>query len=371
MKSISEQQFYDLLSLKLSGDATAHQLACLQEQLLGNPHWQFINDQMMQSPGSACKPEEYTRQAYAAHFVKMQLLGKFESGTHSPAIETNLFSPQAYPVSLLRRVAYPLLLAGLFAGVILSIRYYFIKDNVTTIPVTLNEVATRKGSKSNVKLPDGTIVWLNADSKLTYREQFIGKTREVSLIGEAYFDVAHDTVHPFIIHTGNANITVIGTAFNVRNYPEDDTWETTLMRGKIEVSLNENPGEKIILKPLQKLIIAKDNYSSKKKGSPGLSPEGTTNQLILTTVNFLHKDSLVAETSWINDKLVFINEPLEKIAFELERQFAITVIFKTAGVKDYRYTADFDKQSLEKILQIIRMSKKINYSITDSSVIIE
>src|SRR5205085_10891901 len=87
--------------------------------------------------------------------------------------------------------------------------------------IAQNTVMTKPGSKSKLQLPDGTQVWLNSDSKITYGESFMGATREVQLSGEAYFDVVKDKEHPFIIHTQSIDLKVLGTAFNVRSYANE------------------------------------------------------------------------------------------------------------------------------------------------------
>jgi ferric-dicitrate binding protein FerR (iron transport regulator) len=232
----------------------------------------------------------------------------------------------------------------------------------------VNEVITKRGSKSSIKLPDGTIVRLNTDSRLTYLNFTAGKTREVTLEGEAYFDVAHDSSRPFIIHTGKINIKVLGTSFNVRNYPQDKVLETSLIKGKIEVSLKSRPDDIIILKPTEKLIIAKeqDELSASTKTIASID-----NKVVLTSITYLRNDSLVAETSWLNDKMVFVNQPLERIAIELERKYAINISFKDEKVKKYRYTGVFENVSLEKVFQLIKYSKNINYKINDKNIVIE
>jgi ferric-dicitrate binding protein FerR (iron transport regulator) len=232
----------------------------------------------------------------------------------------------------------------------------------------VNEVVTKRGSKSSIKLPDGTIVRLNTDSRLTYLNFTAGKNREVTLIGEAYFDVAHDSSRPFIIHTGKINIKVLGTSFNVRNYPQDKELETSLIKGKIEVSLDSRPEDIITLKPTEKLIIAKeqDELAAATKVTNNID-----NKVVLTSITYLRHDSLVAETSWLNDKMVFVNQPLDKIAIELERKYAITINFKDEKVKKYRYTGVFENVSLEKVFQLIKYSKNINYKIDNKNIVIE
>ena len=122
-------------------------------------------------------------------------------------------------------------------------------------------------------LPDGSTVWLNAGSRLTYDSLYGTTLREVTLSGEAYFDVVKNPKKPFIIHTGKINIRVLGTVFNVKSYPEEQTIETSLIKGSIEVSFPSQPSKKIILKPNQKLIIDKTETNASKNtnhsGMPG------------------------------------------------------------------------------------------------------
>ncbi len=355
MNNISENQFYNLLSLKLSGDANAAELQLLLEQLEANPQWQFLYDQMMLT-GSVYPPENI-EQAYAGHIVKMHLQGKLDN--------ENLYTEEP-PKKSFKRIIYALAIAASFIGI-----SFFVYLKATTNDIvknSMNEVATKKGSKSFIKLPDGTQVWLNADSKLTFKENFGNKTREVSLNGEAFFDVFHDAEHPFIIHTGKADIKVLGTTFNIRNYAVDRTMEATLIKGKIEVTLTDRPDEKIIIHPQEKIIISKESSLALNAKPQTINNIPAVRKVILTTVTF--KDTLIAETGWMKDKMVFVNQPLEKIAEELERKFAVTIIFKNDKVKEYRYTGVFEKETLSEIFQIIRLSRKINYTINDKIITI-
>jgi ferric-dicitrate binding protein FerR (iron transport regulator) len=365
MNKQTEQYFFDLISLKLSGDATESQLAEISTILKANPSLQFLYDQMIEPV--YCDKEAASRadQAYATHYVKMQLAGMFDSANDQS------FEPQVEKPTGFSKIK--LAFIGIAAGVftIFFINYSLLLDKSVTKQSNsgfVNEVVTKRGSKSSIKLPDGTIVRLNTDSRLTYLNFTAGKNREVTLIGEAYFDVAHDSSRPFIIHTGKINIKVLGTSFNVRNYPQDKELETSLIKGKIEVSLDSRPEDIIILKPTEKLIIAKeqDELSAATKVTNSID-----NKVVLTSITYLRHDSLVAETSWLNDKLVFVNQPLDKIAMELERKYAITINFKDEKVKKYRYTGVFENVSLEKVFQLIKYSKNINYKIDDKNIVIE
>ena len=125
------------------------------------------------------------------------------------------------------------------------------------------EVAARPGVRTKVVLPDGTQVWLNSNSKLKYSPDFNLHSREVDLEGEAYFDVAKDMERPFIVHASTIDVRVLGTAFTIKSYPQDETIEATLLKGAIEISGRDNPGApRIILKPDEKLVLNKHWLSS-------------------------------------------------------------------------------------------------------------
>ena len=365
MNKQTEQYFFDLLSLKLSGDATESQLAEISAMLKNNPDLQFLYDQMIEPVYCEKEAASIADQAYATHYVKMQLAGMFDSA-NDQNFETEVEKPTGFTK---RKLAFIGIAAGIFTIFFIN---YSLRLDKSVIKQTnnafVNEVVTKRGSKSSIKLPDGTIVRLNTDSRLTYLNFTAGKNREVTLIGEAYFDVAHDSSRPFIIHTGKINIKVLGTSFNVRNYPQDKELETSLIKGKIEVSLESRPEDIITLKPTEKLIIAKeqDELAAATKVKSSID-----NKVILTSITYLRHDSLVAETSWLNDKMVFVNQPLDKIAIELERKYAINISFKDEKVKKYRYTGVFENVSLEKVFQLIKYSKNINYKIDDKNIVIE
>src|SRR3984957_19558734 len=138
--------------------------------------------------------------------------------------------------------------------------YYFHrpKIEVGNIVEKSNEIISKSGARTKLMLPDGSQVWLNSGSKLTYSNAYNNNTREVELEGEAYFDVSKDLERPFIVHASSLNIKALGTAFVVKSYPQDETVEATLLRGIIEVSRKDYPdGSKVILKPNEKLIFSK------------------------------------------------------------------------------------------------------------------
>lgn len=254
---------------------------------------------------------------------------------------------------------------------------YFIYQKTTRVSFakvaskeTFKIQETPKGSKSTITLSDGTRVIMNADTRLRYPQSFNGATREVYLTGEAFFDVRHNAKKPFIIHTDKINIKVLGTEFNVKSYPGDSTSETTLIRGLIEVTLKDRPDDRIILKPKEKLIVSN---RSVEKSSPEIKKTSPTYSagLLISNLHYISKsDSAVAETSWIDNKLVFQDESFGNLAADMSRKYDVNIQFSNDEIKDYRFTGVFEKETLEEALNALQLTEKFNYKIDGTSITI-
>ena len=251
--------------------------------------------------------------------------------------------------------------------------YYYNKALASTnnTPIVKSEISTKSGSRSKIKLPDGTTVWLNSNSTLTYNNENFGvQVREVSLVGEAYFDVIENTSKPFIIHTSKMDIKVLGTAFNVKSYINDKTTETTLIRGSVEVTLNDRQ-EKIMLKPNEKLIFNTDQNKTKKLNA-------TNNELVnkdepiisLGHVTVYPKDNSIVETAWLQNKLVFKNETLENIALKMERWYGTTILINSESLKKELLTGSFEKESIYQALRALQYTTKFTYTTNANTIII-
>jgi ferric-dicitrate binding protein FerR (iron transport regulator) len=330
-----ENIFYKLTALKLSGEATAQDLEQLEAIITNYPELRFFSDQIIKPPAQeGDKAQELAEQYYAAHAVDMHLKGLWQDNKNSTP------EPGITVRKKTRRYA-------VFASLILAAAIFpiMILPRRPVLQNIKNETATTKGSKSTVKLPDGTVVMLNANSRLSHYEKFKGETREVSLTGEAYFDVVHDPAHPFIIHTPAGDIKVLGTSFNVKAFA-NGFLETTLIHGKVAIFLKNHKDNNFVLSPGQKLVTRNSGHST---DSVAILP--------ITTL----KDTLVAETSWTKGQLVFVNKPLVDIAKDLERIFDVTIQFKSDKAKEYRYTGVYDDTSLDQILEILQLSRHITY----------
>src|SRR5690606_19067728 len=173
-------------------------------------------------------------------------------------------------------------------------------------------VSTRNGSRTRMMLPDGTLVFLNAGSELSYKEDFGMMTRSVHLKGEAYFDVTKNAEKPFLINTSTITVRVTGTILNVKSYPDENHSETSLIRGSIEIHANNQPDKRYVLKPKEKLIVMNLPALNRSSAENAVVSEQKANAAI-SQIGFLSGDSSVVETSWVDNKLIFQNEKLSDL----------------------------------------------------------
>jgi transmembrane sensor len=240
----------------------------------------------------------------------------------------------------------------------------------------VTSVSAPLGSKSQVELPDGTRVWLNAGSKITYNNSFGGSAREVLLTGEAYFDVKRNEKSPFFVKTNKlVTIKVLGTAFNVKAYPEEDYVETTVERGKVQVS-KSSPGTKgvnnpVTLLPNQKLTIQCKNNTSinntaKKEATLNDVPLKHPEKEVVLQSNVETK----VYTSWKDGKWIIESETLESIATMIERNYNINIEFKDPELKSYVFSGILKDETLDQVLELIKLSAPIKYHIKQRTVIL-
>jgi ferric-dicitrate binding protein FerR (iron transport regulator) len=229
-------------------------------------------------------------------------------------------------------------------------------------------IEAKKGSRSRSLLPDGTTVWLNAGSKLSYDDDFTGNTREVRLEGEAFFDVVKQPDRPFIVHTSGIDIKVLGTAFNVKSYPEDKTVETTLYRGVVRVFREDESEKKAIqLKPNEKLILAKEAAIHPQELSKEVKPSSVKEILppsfTIAHIDSTKKESERFETAWIYSRLEFRGDSFEELARKLERWYNVTIVFNDEKVKQLNFNGSFEKETAAQAFAALKSAVPFNYSI--------
>jgi ferric-dicitrate binding protein FerR (iron transport regulator) len=208
---------------------------------------------------------------------------------------------------------------------------------VETITVT-----SAPGMVTKTILPDGSEVWLNALSSLTYPQRFTEKERRVQLSGEAYFKVTSDKKHRFNVETPQKMVvSAYGTEFNVNAYESEATHEVTLASGQVEVS------SEIGSKATETLVVDEKAILQVKTGN----------------IHVVTADTYV-ETAWKDGKMVFRREKLDKIVTRLSRKFGVDIHLEGDRLKGYEYTATFTDETLEDILDLLKRSAPITYSIS-------
>ncbi|GAB3647227.1 FecR family protein [Echinicola sediminis] len=238
--------------------------------------------------------------------------------------------------------------AALFLFAVLSI--FLLKKFIPeTTPQT--ETATKitivkttsKGQKSKFRLPDGTIVWLNADSKLVFPKQFSDSTRVVQLTGEGYFDVAKDPKRPFTVSSKNLSTTALGTAFNINTFDKDQL-DVSLVHGKVKVE-NHQTKEKIILAPGQKLSYFESDHKTVVGDFDGLQVTG-----------------------WKDGILYLKNAKYDQVINRLENWYGVTISTTGKPKLSWTLTGKYEHESLEMVLNRMSYVEHFDYSINQNKV---
>ncbi len=231
----------------------------------------------------------------------------------------------------------------------LGIGTMYLNPIVTTVDkLSMQTAKSGKMERKLVTLPDGSKVWLNAESSLYYPSQFDADKRIVHLEGEAFFDVVKNKNAPFTVKVDKLSIRVLGTSFNVRSYGGDDEIETTLVTGAVEI-------EKESTTPLSKDI----NLAS-------LSP----NERVTFSKKSISLKKAVVETqyytSWKEGKLLFHNEKLETVVKRLSKWYGVNINIQDDAVKQCRITLKIDNESLKQVLNILKMTTPVKYNYSDN-----
>jgi ferric-dicitrate binding protein FerR (iron transport regulator) len=365
---MSTERIYLLLSLQLSGEATPAELAELNSLLAEHPEISAQAEWIRNAwKGKSIPSDETQTASYNKHLQRLSnhLSAPVLQYEEAPVADT--MEEELPPSSEKRKHYWWLSAAAVAASVLIVVSFFALKPGKSSARSSLaknNTVSTLPWTKSKLKLPDGSTVWLNAGSRLTYDEQFDAPLREVQLTGEAYFDVVKDKTRPFIIHTGTIDVKVLGTAFNVRSYPNEKTTETALIRGRVEITLHNNPDKKIILRPNEKLIVNNDIASTETTTTESARPKEET-MMTLSKIRMATKDSVVTETKWTQDTLEFDGEPFQHIVDELERQYHVHFVLKNKALKKMRFTGVFENKSLLVIMEALHVSGRFQYEYTD------
>ncbi len=341
--STEHDRVIELMARKMGGTATPKEVEELARLLSINPGYSWLAEVVASLKGNA-------------EHVEMNVPGAelAQSGWANLAERMNAEPEKRGRIRWMGRAAAAVLFV--LAGTGILGYYRWGRRPVETAVKRTAEVGY--GGKSMLVLGDGTKVWLNAGSRLIYPASFTGKTREVQLDGEAMFDVAQQAHQPFFVHTGKITVRVLGTRFDVKAYREDAQVSATLISGKIQVIMNEEPEKKILLSPHEKLTVMNVTGNAERRDDPAKENE------LRYQVQFLAQ----AEMDWVNNRMVFNNESFDEVARQMERRYAVHIEFGNAILRQQHVSGIFEKENLSQALEILKMTTRFNYKI-DSNVV--
>lgn len=208
--------------------------------------------------------------------------------------------------------------------------------------LVLHEVSVKAnpGMRTDVVLPDGTHIWLNSNSEIKYNIPFDRNSQEIELIGQAFFDVAHNPNEPFKINVNKElSIKVLGTKFNVVAYPQEQEIQVLLTQGSVAVDNQE-----------------KSNFHYTME----INDELTYNR-ISESYNVVKKNNAELYTSWTENKLVFRNTPITEVFKQLSRYYDVKISIEDIAIEKYRFTGIFNNKTLPYILQYIELTSNLRY----------
>ncbi|HUC82980.1 MAG TPA: FecR domain-containing protein [Flavisolibacter sp.] len=212
---------------------------------------------------------------------------------------------------------------------------------LTALSVAINTLQTPRGGQYAIQLPDGSKVWLNAESTLTFPVAFTGRSREVELTGEAYFEIANNSSQPFFVFLPDSGqVEVVGTQFNVNSYSDETVQTVTLREGSVLVKSRRYSKH---IKPGQQLQISKG------------------------TISFVSNANPEAALGWKDGSFVFYDDGIEEIMRQLQRWYDVEVVFKTKTSEHFNTTIS-RKEPLSKVLRVLELTGKIHFKLENKTV---
>ena len=259
----------------------------------------------------------------------------------------------------------------------LGLLSYYGLQNQSGTPSFSQTIEIPFGSKSKVTLPDGTSVWLNSGSRLSYSEGF-GKTdRSITLDGEGYFDVTKNKSLPFEVISGEVKIKVLGTKFNFKSYGEDENARVTLVEGSLNVADVKNEKNGVLLIPNQQAIINKksDKLMVKdvdaKTYAMWTEPKLEVIDVVQNSTTGKTMASIRVPNVILRNTLFFDEEPLSQIVRDLERAFNVKIEVEDKSLLSERFYGDFrNEETISQILEIMANNNHLRYSISDDQIVI-
>lgn len=352
-------KFYELVHKYIRRDMTAEESNALDQELAHNDEHRLIFDALTKS----------SRQKTDKHILDQkvdQILAQGRVTTKEQAAVSAAKTSTPFYRRLIVQLA--------AAAALIAVLSYVAYQHNYQAPVEMSDeynivFTTKKGERKRLTLTDGTEVWLNGGSTIQLKPSYGHSNRAVKLTGEAFFDVKRNPDLPMIIDTRDLSVRVIGTSFNMRSYADERLSETSLIEGKIELSVKkaDETEEKYLLAPGEKVKVLNRNFhskaavASKSVEKPAIKVDHLPE---VVKVGFMKADEATSPTeiAWKNNTLAFDAEPLERAVSKMEKWFNTPIVTTKASLANLKITGTFQQESLEQVLDMLILGGvKIKY----------
>lgn len=342
--------------------------------LLSSEEYTYLRQWYNASPENKKQYEEYCILRKYLHVLnsKKRFRPSVESAYKRFVVRIGTISREHRTFSLyktLRYAAILLLVFGLGATTFYFFQSHYIQTQLTqTIEIPF-------GSKSKIVLPDGTTVWLNSGSILSYENNFGKNNRDVKLSGEGYFEVTKNRNLPFKVFSGKVQVEVLGTKFNFKSYSDDESAKVTLVEGSLNVGI-EDKKQEVHLIPNQQAIFDKAKKDMKVKNvKADLYAMWTLLKEEPIDKKQINVDKVLAKTEnpniTLRNTLFFDEESLIQIVRDLERVFNVQIEIKDEKLKSEKFYGDFrNEETLYDILKMMAESNNLHYVVDNNKIVI-
>lgn len=273
--------------------------------------------------------------------VSKDCLAKYDKDAAYAAFKKRVAEASAQPKAKTYRLGWIKYAAAVLLMVV-SVGYLSYKGGQNEIQSSFGDIviATPQGSRTQLSLPDGSKVWLNAGSSISYSQGFGYIDRLVKLVGEGYFEVAHNEKLPLSVVSENVCVKVLGTKFDFRDYPTDAEVVVSLTEGSVAMCSKKNPDENQLLKPGQRAMVDKTSGRIRVEGY-----------------------EVANSMKWTNGRLLFDGEPLPDIVKTLERSYNVKITIADCNLRKLRFYGDFirQEQTLVEVLDALASTGKLSY----------
>lgn len=332
---MQEKDIDEIIRLVLTGDATREEASILAQWLAASDENRQVFEHMQQL-WQERTPEPTLPNA-----------GQLSNQIWAKALQTDPSPLHLHPVPAPSLLTYYTRVAAIVLFVVgLPLLLFFYGATPAHEPEKTQIVYTEKksaiGQKLKITLPDGSLAWLNADSKIQYAANFEGNTRTIVLEGEGYFEVKKNASKPFIVKSGKVSTTALGTSFNIQAYPEDSTIQVALLTGKVQVK-------------------------SPQAGTAGIAfslREGTgihyNKQMNQSSKYKVDQDQVMA---WKQGILLFDGDSFEEVTSKIRRWYGVEVTVTGTPPNDWKLTGKFKNEALTSVLENIRFGRSFTYQL--------